>query len=578
MKSNELDRIIQEKLARIEPVYNPESWKLLEQKLDGGAVTDPEQPEKETSAFDHLISSKIKNLSVPYQAASWSALEGKLDGGPAGFESKINTSTEHFDNILFEKLVNYQAPYSSGVWNAIVATLQLRKNFYRLKLAESMFLLFLLLFFYRGLPVVEKQQDQTSPVISPVLEGPVADNEPVVPTAPYVGEEYKPDEKAAIFADIPHRAMQTGADKKTTKETPQNSTTDISPSLAYLLDGARTPAGSDQALLPQYPGARPEVEIAPLPSINSFRLEREMNQLLAANDLNSSEVLDVNLGEGRPIEIFAVLPLQGPGYVDPNPVPQKLKSIQSLKRQKSVRGSMFGSVDINQIITPPNFLERRFTEFNRYAVGYSTGFTLSFGIGRWEMETGMIYTAKYYSPPTVLFLVGGNIKDGYQAEGLKFFELDMFNIPLNFRYHYVNSGKWRAYGMIGASLQIAYQTHYYSETQEGLSAGNLGLSPAPSGITPGGPSNSLHRRKDISEGWLEGGPFQDNSYLSLNLGAGVERYISSRFSAFVQPTYQYSFGLVPNLLRNEIGPDKDKINTFSIYTGVRVRISKYSRY
>ena len=578
MKSNELDRIIREKLAGIEPAYNPETWKLLEQKLDGGAVTDPAEPAEETSLFDNLISSKVNNLSLPYQADSWSILENKLDGGPANAANEAPTTTEHFDNIVFEKLVDFQAPYSAKAWNAIVQTLQLKQKFYRLKLAEVGFLVLLLLFFYQALPVGLKES-QPSPRAIPTPQGPVADRDSGRSGSLY-NNDGNQEAETAIAAQERQSADESidrkrtnssgSEDRRTTSESGEGS---ISSSLAHLLDGGRAIDGSDQELLPPSPAARQQFDLTPLPLLNSFRLESEKNKLIAANDLHSDQVIEAYLEEGRPIEVFSVLPLHNIESVSPNEAPLKLKSIQSLKKKKTIRGSMFGSVDINQIITPPNFLERRFTEFNRYAVGYSTGFTLSFGKNRWEMETGMIYSAKYYSPPTVLFLVGGNIKDGYQAEGLKYFELDMFNIPLNFRYHYVNSGKWRAYGMVGASLQIAYQTHYYSETQEGLTGGTQGLSPAPSGITPGGPSNTLSSRKDIFAGWLEGGPFQDNSYLSLNLGAGVERYISSRFSAFVQPTYQYSFGLVPNILRNEIGPDKDKINTFSIFTGMRVRIS-----
>ena len=159
-----------------------------------------------------------------------------------------------------------------------------------------------------------------------------------------------------------------------------------------------------------------------------------------------------------PIEIFTILPIAGIGKLEPEKQNLSLESIKAIKKKKSVRGSMFGSIDVNQIITPPNFGDRRFKEFNRYAAGYSTGFTLAFGRGRWEMETGMIYSAKYYNPPTVLFIAGGNIRDGYLVEGLKYFELDVYNIPLNFRYNYVNRGKWRAYAMVGASLQIAGQT------------------------------------------------------------------------------------------------------------------------
>ncbi len=579
MKNNELDNIIRKKLEGIEPSYDPKSWKLLEQKLDGSAVTDSKSTADAPSVFDSLIAAKVNSLHTPYDDASWAAMERKLDGESASVPLSEREGTQIFDDIIFEKLYNYHAPYSSRAWQTIVAQfehiLQVERSFYRLKLLEAA-VLGILLLMVNHLAPLKQQPFPTTPAIpqieKPLYQGPIAQT----------GESVLEEEIAGTLEVTAEIATEI---ESTTKfNVPQKSASarqsepkdEISNSLAILLEGSQSNPLSDNNLFPQDPHHGLAMDFEPLPQLATMFVETDQGVLLAENNfpnLSRADDLSLALADNQPLHIFTVaaLPTASLEILEPQDRELGLKGIKPLKKKKSIRGSMFGSLDFNQIITPPNYLERRFKEFDRYAIGYSTGFTLSFGRGRWEMETGMIYSAKYYSPPTVLFIISGNIRDGYLAEGLKYFELDIYNIPLNFRYNYVNSGKWRAYAMLGASLQIAGQTHYYTATQDGFSNANH-LAPTPTNSV-GSPSAGFSQTKDIFDGWLEGGPFKENSYISLNFGAGVERYISTRFSAFVQPTYQYSFDYLRNVLSSEIGPDRDKINTMSIYTGIRVRIS-----
>ena len=97
--------------------------------------------------------------------------------------------------------------------------------------------------------------------------------------------------------------------------------------------------------------------------------------------------------------------------------------------------------------------------------------------------------------------------------------------------------------------------------------------PAPSGppslVPPGTPPPAIERYPE-TEGLLEGGSIIDNGYISLNLGMGIERYMSHRWSIFAQPTYYQSL-LYPNTT-NGFGPYRDKFNTMSIMFGVKIRL------
>ena len=74
----------------------------------------------------------------------------------------------------------------------------------------------------------------------------------------------------------------------------------------------------------------------------------------------------------------------------------------------------------------------------------------------------------------------------------------------------------------------------------------------------------------IENGWMEGGTFRENSFMTGNIGFGFERFVTGRWSFFAQPTYQhtiYSFN-------KGFGPTNDRMNTLSIYTGIRIRMKR----
>ncbi len=67
-------------------------------------------------------------------------------------------------------------------------------------------------------------------------------------------------------------------------------------------------------------------------------------------------------------------------------------------------------------------------------------------------------------------------------------------------------------------------------------------------------------------GIFEGGNFRENSYLSANLGFGLERKFTYRWSLFVQPIYKHY------ILFEGIGPNQDRIHSGSIRFGAKVKI------
>ena len=242
MMNNELDNIIRKKLEGIDPIYDPETWKLLEQKLNGSAVTDLKSNTDNNTAFDHLIADKISGLQINYDESAWAAMEQKLDGEQATTPLTEKNRSQLFDQLVFEKLKNYQAPYSSKAWNSLVNTLNLERNFYRLKLAEATIVVLLLLFAYQTLPV---QQHKQPPPLTPEKSTP---EEPVYqrPIAENTGTEQSEVADQAVVASLTPEEETVSIKQESTRSDHEvesagkaDKNTEFSKNLAILLEGLR---------------------------------------------------------------------------------------------------------------------------------------------------------------------------------------------------------------------------------------------------------------------------------------------------------------------------------------------------
>lgn len=239
--------------------------------------------------------------------------------------------------------------------------------------------------------------------------------------------------------------------------------------------------------------------------------------------------------------------------------------VRRIKKRSTLLVGMFGSADYNHILVPASS-EKRLTEsLERAAIGYGGGLSLSADFGRLEVETGAIYAARYY--PVGIVYVRGSLLSGLRGDELRTTELNMLSVPLHIRYDYWQRNKWRAYVLGGGSVQVAFQTNYY--TAEAPQFDFLPAMPPPVTDGPGGESE-IDRIRRNGQGWFEGGNFKDNAYLTLNFGFGAERYFSERWSLFVQPVYQHSVHYFKNV--DGLGPNNDRINSLSVLIGTRVRL------
>ena len=76
MSKNNIDKIIKDKLERLEFEYDPLSWEQLEQKMELDSVGIPEENEQ---AVDSVVFDKLHQYEVSYDPNSWNLLATKLE-------------------------------------------------------------------------------------------------------------------------------------------------------------------------------------------------------------------------------------------------------------------------------------------------------------------------------------------------------------------------------------------------------------------------------------------------------------------------------------------------------------------
>ncbi|MBK7635332.1 MAG: hypothetical protein IPJ13_14435 [Saprospiraceae bacterium] len=216
--------------------------------------------------------------------------------------------------------------------------------------------------------------------------------------------------------------------------------------------------------------------------------------------------------------------------------------------------SAYASGDINLINTPFDKLYS-LASYNKEALNNSYGVNFSAKKSNLELETGLGYAHRQYQPKLVTEAYG-QFADHYFEKSLQKISYDIANIPLNFKYHFINQTNWGAYLMAGVALNLILDAKY--DINETLRQGK----PPVGRFTP---EQARLDEKPFITGILNGDNFKDNYFASIGFGFGIEKKILGNTSIYVQPSYQRQ------ILSSDIGigPNKDKIHTSSLQFGVK---------
>lgn len=518
--------------------------------------------------FDRLIKQKLEHLQTDLEQDSWALFEQHLDTSEAG---RPTPADQAFDQFVFSQLHQMEADYQPGNWKLMAARLDEEFSFarklIRYKVLELSLLLLLFFTIFQLLPLYQNYAP-FAPKDTPANQsGPSIDREDVTdplqaaPADDPAQKDYRPQANLETESTTTNRLAEAN---HATSDANAGAQSSGSASLPESRPATSSSANQDDQRQPLF---RPTDRLStfPLPLIEATIKHRTQDPLLLQLIQTTRENTALSATDQQSSLAMASFSPLASTLFQPLEYYRKLGiSKDDIKplNQPHLRFGTAGAVNYDRIITPPTEIKRDSSiSDDRYSLGYGGGFTIGFEWKRWEIETGMIYMAKKYQPLPIVYF-SGNFSQGYYGEGFKSIELNIINVPLHFRYNFLLRNRWRLYALAGGALQFVSQANYYKADQSGFNF------PAPLVPPSGGGTTSIDSKK-VEDGILEGGSLGDNSYLSANLGVGIERYMSERWSIFAQPTYQHSLYYFN---KEGLGPYTDRFHTMSILMGIKIKL------
>ena len=539
MESNKnLGEHIKETLKNLEAGYDPGTWDLLEQRMNDSLPV--------AVALDHLIAQSLTGLEVPPGPESWELMQQRIEAEEA---TEIIENEAQIDNLAYDKLHRISAPYQSHHWSLMARRLEeeyaLQQKLYRYKAAEMSLMVLLLLAIVRFLPFMEElfnsqPASQKLEQLEIAVQAPgnlplstIPRNDPTPGTPAAANTHNGTSAGIATAVELSLAVQPTGIAATAETATNDSRTATTSFSLLQTLDSR-------------------------FPNVKSLSTQPFFAN--AAFGKNSAP----GLPQPERTESLGLLVAIAPVTVEPQTVNALIltNAIPILHKSK-LRFSIFPAVDYNYVFTPSN----RFSILDTListdsdttaASGYGGGILVHFKKGRWEVQTGGIYSFKRYVPNTPAFLF--ETVKYYIEENFHGIQQDIFQVPVNLQYYFKDSGNWRIYGLGGASAHFITSSVYEIKYRR-TPTFSLGIPSA-----PGDEDKSIRQEKDFPKGLLDGGSLEDNLYFTANVGFGAERFITPRWSLFLQPNYQHY------LMKRGIGTNKDKFYTLSFYLGTKVSL------
>lgn len=547
---NKFDDFIKKGLDQLGTDLPTGDWNDFAEKLNAQELPLDNNP----SGFDDLIRQQMGDLQIDFDASHWNSLESKID-------TELNTpqiTDEALDELVTDELQHLYVPYNTAHWTLMSHRLDeefsVRRKIVKYKIAEVSLMLVLLFTILPYLPDYSVPHNQSSTAIS---------------TDEILSEQQTENLSLAtdeITVPVQVMASLTTADSDSKNTTAPSAGLAASEKAISNIDDNKTTVPSSlfiekisQPIDNQSVGKLNQVSKLPVVPVKAVVLEKGKEQAMA-KAINSLSHQSVKAH--APALLLAALPQSSPSILQNKDWNYDIGLLKKFKKSVVVKIGAVSSLDVNKVKTP-NTSSYKDNGYHQYRLGYGGGIVMDLTYEKLTFSSGLVYRRINYTPEETVN-IGGTFISGYQSHVFDAVNLNLLTIPMNFQFQIGDPDrKWKWYALTGASLNILALNHY------NVTVNNLGTTTTPpSSIpvpqSPGVNPQELYEENEVAnEGLFEGGSFQRNHYFTTNFGLGVERFISRRWSLFIQPVYQYE------IFDKNLGPNNDRIHTFSVQIGAK---------
>ncbi len=536
-----IDDFVRKTVENTQPPMPVGSWAAMSQILDKNILEN-----NPSSDIDEFIKKSVENTSAAYPAGAWELMSKRLDDEAAKAADRI-------DETIRKKVGSADSSsYQPSAWQQLSRRLDeaqnLRHLIYRYKAVELALMMLFLFTATRFLPTdwneIGKLLDNkstSSPAVSGEHRAQKEENKSYKHEKAVQKSSVAPAQKPMKYG-VPQSANQAERAEIKAKPSDDAPRADATEKTNLLEENKKEADFVTNS--PEQPNTVAIQDLKQIPTAEAITVptvEGGKESIARTSSLDDMSQLPTILNDK--IE----RPAQNTTYAT-----QELAVVSKDKNTSFWRIGMVSSVDLNYVQTPEDAGSGK-KAYAQGAIGFSGGMVVSKNVGKWEFETGFLYSSKKYAPQRKLE-IRGNTTDGYVQESLKDIELNQIKIPVRARCQIENKGRWTVFAVFGGSIDLVMQARY-DRVRRVL----------------GNPLASFRVTAPLTKdpgGLLESGMWSKNHYFTADIGMGIEYKASNRWSLFVQPTYQQQF-ISPS---SGIGPNKDRINTFSLLAGIKATL------
>jgi hypothetical protein len=530
MGNKEWDNHLRDLLGDFRSEGEPSHWEEFEHQLDSNS--DPADSAERLQ--DEILKDKLSAYSPPDQVTGWERIEASLD-----------TSETEFDDQVRARISEFQPPKDPHSWplfqQRFAAHKLLRAKLVALKIFETAaMVLFLITILHLGhlgkLPMMAPPAEDLQP--NDLQEMALNQNpETGNPETTNLNEKSAPEVIAAMAPEHkPSGISMPGLDSRSNRDETET----------YATVKSSTLLNDDQ--FNTFPKIINE-EITELSVVTEVSKEEELITSGSPHGIEGPENQNVSTPSETNFPSYAsdAYITESLGqitsnvtYLNTSSVPDPVFVTQLEKT--FLEFGMLAQVDYNQLKLPEDRLYNNgrqviFPLQGLTSPGYGAGFTLAVSRARWAVETGAIYSAKSFSPGRELTV--GVTADNSNVE-FDAMHMQLISVPLQLRYRFEPKGRLKAYALSGFGLHLIAQSDIDVLVKYNFPS-------LPEGENPNNnPSlaRTIRETKRVSDDFREKAPFSNTSYISANLGAGLEYRLTERKTVFLQAAYQYQ---IPNL-------------------------------
>lgn len=559
MSSRSIDDIIKEALEKIESDPRTADWGSFESSLDEHELTD----------MDEFVKSNLEKIQ-PSSENAWHAFEDR-------YAEEID-QPHPVDKTVKENLSGHEAYYSESSWYRLSSLLDLtdrrERDLLIRKISEVLtvsLILFILIpqFFIKtnkAKPTVDTQQyahhqasdKNENNVLQPLsptkLQGSVTSIENVLTViSPQLSSQSQHGQ--LFFADLP------GSSKS----------------------GVSNRAGQSIALTPLKVEQLPILfsktyshSLSPNSTIENTTIEDPFSKMhnsglqpiteLGVTSPDFSEISEQPDNALNRLPGLPIFPLMSEEHLR-----SEIDIIDPQKEKRFSLATIF-SPKLTHIYTPYDEVYDN-EAYGRLKVFSEFGLALEKRKGDVSIGGSMSYGSMSYRPPVVLEAYGGNIAEinadsiigGYRSLSLANIDISMASISMFVRNFYPITDQMRWFSHFGGGINMVLTTDYY--VQDIIDHSNGTFTERTFEFNTGEASAStdhvkLHQ-KNFEGGILEGGNFNRNSYMDIELGAGIEYDISNQSSVYIASILNVS------PFKDGLGPNRDRVNNLDLKIGFK---------